>query len=128
MAKNIRSFLENLFEYYFLNIIVNVNFFGDLKFEYYWALPWNTATSKPWNIFWKNYWAMKYLGLWSPGLRIFFFLFEKFVKSSAPPPPTYLMYASLVWGFKKSNVDWINKDFQIADEDFLFFLKAFTSN
>ena len=35
MAKNIRSFLENLFEYYFLNIIVNVKFFSDLKFEYY---------------------------------------------------------------------------------------------
>ena len=35
MAKNIRDFLENLFEYYFLNIIVNINFFRDLKFEYY---------------------------------------------------------------------------------------------
>ena len=35
MAKNIRGFLETLFEYYFLNIIVNVNFFSDLKFEYY---------------------------------------------------------------------------------------------
>ena len=35
MAKNIRGFLENLFEYYFLNIIVNVNFFSDLKFKYY---------------------------------------------------------------------------------------------
>ena len=35
MAKNIRGFLENLFEYCFLNIIVNVNFFSDLKFEYY---------------------------------------------------------------------------------------------
>ena len=35
MAKNIRGFLEKLFEYYFLNIIVNVNFFSDLKFEYY---------------------------------------------------------------------------------------------
>ena len=34
MAKN-RGFLENLFEYYFLNIIVNVNFLSDLKFEYY---------------------------------------------------------------------------------------------
>ena len=32
MAKNIRGFLENLTDY-FLNIIVN--FFGDLKFEYY---------------------------------------------------------------------------------------------
>ena len=36
MAKNVRSFLEALFEYYFVNIIVNVNFFSDLKFEYYW--------------------------------------------------------------------------------------------
>ena len=35
MAKNIRRFLENLFEYYYLNIVVNVNFFNDLKFEYY---------------------------------------------------------------------------------------------
>ena len=34
MAKNIRGFLENLTDY-FLNIIVNVNFFSDLKFEYY---------------------------------------------------------------------------------------------
>ena len=35
MAKNIRGFLENLFEYYFLNIIVNNNSFSDLKFDYY---------------------------------------------------------------------------------------------
>ena len=35
MAKNIRGFLKNLFEYNFLNIIVKVNFFSDLKFEYY---------------------------------------------------------------------------------------------
>ena len=35
MTKNIRDFLENLFEFYFLNIIVNVNFFSDLKLEYY---------------------------------------------------------------------------------------------
>ena len=34
MAKNIRGFLENLTDY-LLNIIVNVNFFGDLKSEYY---------------------------------------------------------------------------------------------
>ena len=46
MAKNIKGFLENLTDY-FLNIIVKVNFFGDLKFEYYWTLPWNTVTSKP---------------------------------------------------------------------------------
>ena len=35
MANDIRRFLENLFKYYFLNIIVNVNFFSDFKFEYY---------------------------------------------------------------------------------------------
>ena len=34
MAKNIRNFFENLADN-FLNIILNVNFFGDLKFEYY---------------------------------------------------------------------------------------------
>ena len=34
MAKSLRDFLNNLFEYYFLNIIMNVNFFSDLKFEY----------------------------------------------------------------------------------------------
>ena len=33
IAKNIRGFLENLTDY-FLNITANVNFFGDLKFEY----------------------------------------------------------------------------------------------
>ena len=35
IAKNIRGFLENLFEYFFLNIIVDLIFFSDLKFEYY---------------------------------------------------------------------------------------------
>ena len=35
MAKSIRGLLENLFEHYFLNVIVNINFFSDLKFEYY---------------------------------------------------------------------------------------------
>ena len=35
MAKNIKGFLENLFEYYFFNISVNVNFFIDLNFKYY---------------------------------------------------------------------------------------------
>ena len=34
MTKNIKGFLENLTDS-FLNIIVNVNVFGDLKFEYY---------------------------------------------------------------------------------------------
>ena len=35
MAKSIRGFLENLFEYHFSNIIVNINFISDLRFEYY---------------------------------------------------------------------------------------------
>ena len=35
MAQNIRGFLETLFEFFFLNINANVNFFSDLKFEYY---------------------------------------------------------------------------------------------
>ena len=34
MERNIRGFLENLTDY-FLNIIVNVDFFSNLKFEYY---------------------------------------------------------------------------------------------
>ena len=46
MAKNSRGFLEDLTDSFF-NIILNVNFFGDLKFEYHWTLPWNTAATKP---------------------------------------------------------------------------------
>ena len=34
MAKNIRGFFEKLTDN-FLNIIMNANLFGDLKFEYY---------------------------------------------------------------------------------------------
>ena len=33
MAKNIRGCLENLFEYYFFNTIVNAEFFSDLQVE-----------------------------------------------------------------------------------------------
>ena len=35
MEKNISGFLKNLFEYYFLNIIVIVNLLTGLKFEDY---------------------------------------------------------------------------------------------
>ena len=31
MAKNIRGFFENLFEYHFLNIMKNVKIFSDLN-------------------------------------------------------------------------------------------------
>ena len=34
-GKKYSVFLDTLFEYYFLNIILNVNFVSDLKFEYY---------------------------------------------------------------------------------------------
>ena len=40
-----KYFFVNLTDY-FLNIIGNVNFSGDMKFEYYWTLPWGTATCK----------------------------------------------------------------------------------
>ena len=35
MAKSVRGFLENLFEYYFSNIGLYVKFISDFKFEYY---------------------------------------------------------------------------------------------
>ena len=35
MAKNIRGFSENLFEYYFSMLTNNVNFFSNLRFDYY---------------------------------------------------------------------------------------------
>ena len=31
MVKNVIGFFENLFEYHFLDIVVNVNFFSDLN-------------------------------------------------------------------------------------------------
>ena len=36
MVKNTRGVSEKFSGYNFLNIIVNVNFFNDLKFKYYW--------------------------------------------------------------------------------------------
>ena len=77
MAKNIRGFLENLFEYYFLNNILNVIFFSDLKFEHYCeyfpeillqeSLKKETKIDgRGHEIFSeKKKWAI-YLGLWSP--------------------------------------------------------------
>ena len=95
MAKILRVFLENLFEYYFLNIIVSVNFFSDLKFEYYCEyypeillqLSFKKKKKKliggAIKFFLKNYWAMKHLGY---GFLGYEFFFQKFVKSSGPPP------------------------------------------
>ena len=78
MAKNIRSFLENSFGYHIFNIIVNVNFFSDLKLEYY-------CEHYPEILL---YFLKKLLGheifsLWFLELQTFFL--EKFVKSSTNP-------------------------------------------
>ena len=72
MARNIIHFLK---KYYFLNIIVNVNFFSDLNIT-------ASTTLK----YCKNYWVMKYLGLWSPGLRKFFWKIYK----TLPCFPSYM--------------------------------------
>ena len=67
--------------------------------------------------FLKNYCTMKYLGIWSPGLRTFF---EKFVKPLSPrrslPPSTYLMYAPLdfplmVSVMAKTALCWMDSSF-----------------
>ena len=68
-----KCFLETLFEYYFLNIIVNVNFFSDLEL--------NITASTTLRYCNKMGGAMIYLGLWSP--LAYKFCFEKFVKPSA---------------------------------------------
>ena len=93
MAKNIFfGFLYNfilsfiyLFIDFLLNIVVNVNFFNDFKFEHY-------SEYCP-----KNYWAMKYLCLWSPEPRN---AFRKICKTSSLPtlPASYILNArSLRW-------------------------------
>ena len=92
MAKNIRGFLKNLFEYYFLNFIVNINFFSDLKFDYYYCeyyseillevgLKYETKIDgRGHEIFSKKSLAHEIFH----GYEMFF---EKFVKPSTPPTP-----------------------------------------
>ena len=80
MAKNIRGFFENLFEYYFLNIVVNVDFFSYLNVTVSTTLKYyhKQALNKKLKLMGG---AMKYLALWSLGVRHFF---KKFVKPSGP--------------------------------------------
>ena len=78
MAKNIRGFLENLFEYYILNIVVNVNFFSDLKLEYYCEYYPEILL-----YFLKKLLGHEIFSLWFLELQTFFS--EKFVKSSTNP-------------------------------------------
>ena len=89
MAKSIIDFLETLFEYYFLNIILNVIVnVSHLKFkrycQYYPEILYKSGLNKELKLmegamkyFLKNYWAMNYLGLWSPGAANFFFSLVK---------------------------------------------------
>ena len=102
MAKIIRSFSKNLFEYCFLHIIVNFNFFSNLKFEYYCEyypeillqvnFKWETKIDeRDHEIFSEKLLGQeifRFMVSWATN-----FFFEKFVKPSASsPPPTYLMY------------------------------------
>ena len=91
IEKNIRGFLENLFECYFLNIIANAYFFSELNIVVCTTLKYcyKQAFNKKLKLmggtmkyFLKNYWAMKYLALWSPGLQI---VFEKICKTLRSP-------------------------------------------
>ena len=77
MAKNIWGFLENLFEYYLLNITVNGNFFDDLNiivsttFKYYHKQFLNKKLKLMGEVmkyFPRKLLGMKYLALWSLGL------------------------------------------------------------
>ena len=100
MAKNIGGFLENLFEYYFLNIIVNVNLFNDLKFKYYcknyleillqeYSLESETKIDgRSHEMFSEKLLVHEISRSMVSRLRFFFF-FEKFVKPSDPPPPRH---------------------------------------
>ena len=84
MAKNMRGFQGNLLEYYFLNIILNANFFNDLKIEYYLRKLMEGAM---------KYFLKKLLGYEIFRPMLFWdtnFFFKQFVKPSGPPP-TYLM-------------------------------------
>ena len=78
MAKNIRGFLENLFDYYFLNIIVSIDFFSDLKLEYYCEYYPEILL-----YFLKKLLGHEIFSLWFLELQTFFL--EKFVKSSTNP-------------------------------------------
>ena len=104
--------MENCSEYYCLNIIVNISSFSSLNtnvntsLKYYCKQSLNKklklmeGTMK---LFTKSYWAIKYLALWSPGLRHFFW---KICKTNRPP--SYILYVhSLMTLLKLSNISFI---------------------
>ena len=104
--------MDNCSEYYYLNIIVNISSFSSLNtnvntsLKYYCKQSLNKklklmeGTMK---LFTKSYWAIKYLALWSPGLRHFFW---KICKTNRPP--SYILYVhSLMTLLKLSNISFI---------------------
>ena len=60
------------------SVIWNLNITVSTTLKYFYKKVLNKKVKlmegamKSWNIFQKNYWPMKYWGLWSPGLRMFF--------------------------------------------------------
>ena len=73
MAKNIRDFLKNFFEYYFLNIIVNINSFCHLNINSFCDLNtlkyyYKQALNKKLKLM---RWAMKYFSTKLLGHEIF---------------------------------------------------------
>ena len=107
-AKKIRNFLENLFEYYFVNINMNVNFFSDLKFEYYCEhypeillqVSFKYESKINWRC--RELFLEKVTGPWNIevyDLLGYDFFFEKFVKPSSRP--FYILNVrSLIYDFK----------------------------
>ena len=104
--------MDNCSEYYYLNIIVNISSFSSLNtnvntsLKYYCKQSLNKklklmeGTMK---LFTKSYCALKYLALWSPGLRHFFW---KICKTNRPP--SYILYVhSLMTLLKLSNISFI---------------------
>ena len=104
--------MDNCSEYYYLNIIVNISSFSSLNtnvntsLKYYRKQSLNKklklmeGTMK---LFTKSYWTIKYLALWSPALRHFFWKICKTNRS-----PSYILYVhSLMTLLKLSNISFI---------------------
>ena len=92
--------MDNLFEFYFLNIIVNLNFFSDLKFEYYCEYYPEILLQDSLNKKLKlmggamKYFPKKLQGheIWSMVSWATIFFFWKIYKTLQPPPPPHPTY------------------------------------
>ena len=103
---------DNCSEYYCLNIIVNISSFSSLNtyvntsLKYYRKQSLNKKLKlMEWamKLFTKSYWAMKYLALWSPGLRHIFWKICKTIRH-----PSYILNVhSLMTLLKLSSISFI---------------------